>query len=156
MVRYSHIRQKKTPDTITTATRNHTVICPHPGNKHDTFNTTLHTRKTTTHTASDKISKSEVTTESAGLAPIGARLKQSVSLTLDAARRKGSPQSYRAHGRILPQNSPRVQRPKATKNYYTAQKYYFTQKNNSGYPRPPMLRVPISCIDTTMYASTPS
>jgi len=119
---------RKPPDTTTTSTRNHTVISPHPGKKHDTCNTTFHTRNTTTNTAFDKNHKSEVTTESAGLAPTGAGPWQSVRLTLDAARRKGLPCSYRAFGRIQPQNFLRGQRPKATKNYYTAQKHYSTQK----------------------------
>ena len=55
------ILQKK-PDTTTTATRNHAVICPHPGKKRDTLNTKFHTKNTTTNTASDKNHQSEVTT----------------------------------------------------------------------------------------------
>ena len=60
-----------------------------------------------------------MTTESAGLAPSGAGLRQSVRLALDAARRKGLPRPYRALGRIRPQISHRGQRPKATNQGYT-------------------------------------
>jgi hypothetical protein len=122
---------QKPPDTTTTASRNNTVICPHLGKKHDTFNTTYHTKNNTATTASDKKHKSEVTTESAGLAPSGAGLRHSVRLTLDAARRKGLPQPYRALGRIRPQISPWGQRPKATNQYYTER----TQHSSKRIPR---------------------
>jgi hypothetical protein len=105
----------KPPDTTTTVSRNHAVICPHPGKKHGTFNTAYHTRNTTTNTTFDKSHMSKVTTKSAGLARRGAGPMHSVRLTLDAARRKGSPQTYRALGRIQRLNSLRGQRPnKAT------------------------------------------
>jgi len=94
----SHKPPRKTPDTTTMASRNNIVICPHLGKKHDTFNTSNHTRNTTTTTVSNKNHKSEVTTESAGLAPCGACLRQSVRLNLDAARQKGLSTSYRASG----------------------------------------------------------
>ncbi len=71
---------------------------------------------------------SEETKESAELAPRGAGLGQSVRLTLDAARWKGSPQTYRALGLIQPFNSPRGQRLKATIKYNSAQKHNSTQK----------------------------
>ena len=107
---------QKPPDTIPKASRNNTESRTHIGNIRDTFSTTFYNKNTTTTTASDNNHMSEVTTESAGLAPCGASLGQSVRLTLDAARRKGSPQTYRASRRIQPQNSLRGQRPKAQKN----------------------------------------
>ena len=119
---------KKTPYTTTTASRNNTVICPHLGKEHDTFNTTYHTKNTTATNASDKKHRSEVTTESAGLAPNGAGLGQSVRLTLDAARRKGLLQPYRAFGRIRPQISTRGQRPKATNQCYTERTQYSSKR----------------------------
>jgi len=119
---------QKISNTTTTASRNNTVIFPHLDKKHDTFNTTYHTRNTTTTTASDKKHKSEGTTESAGLAPCGAHLRQSIRLTLDAARRKGLPQSYRAFGRIQPQTYLRGRRPKAKTKYYTDQTQYSSKK----------------------------
>jgi hypothetical protein len=119
---------QKSPDTTTTASRNNTVICPHLGKKYDTLNTPFHTINTTIDAASEKNHKSEVTIESAGLSPSGAGLMQSVRLTLDAARRKGSPHSYRAFGRIQPQNSLRGQRPKAIINNKTPPKQYLATK----------------------------
>jgi DNA segregation ATPase FtsK/SpoIIIE-like protein len=119
---------QKPPDTTTTASRDHTVICPHPGQKHDTFNNAYHTKNTTTNTAFDKNHMSEVTTESAGLAPRSAAPRQSIRLTLDAARRKGSPLTYRALGRIQPLNSLRGQRLKATIKYHSVQIHNSTQK----------------------------
>ena len=95
----------KPPDTTTTASRNNTVICPHLGKIYDTFNAQFYTKNTITHAASNKNHKAEATTESAGLALRSAGLGQSVWLTLDAARRKGSPQSDRDLGRIRLQNS---------------------------------------------------
>ena len=126
---------QKPPDTTTTTTRNNTVICPHLGQKYDTFNTPFHTTNTTATTAFDKKHKSEVTTEIVGLAPSGAGLRQSVRLTLDAARRKGLPQPYRAFGRIQPSTS---------------------LKKNQNYPRPALLRVDKYCTEPTTYACTPN
>ncbi len=89
---------QKTSDNTTPTSRILTVICPHPGKQVDTFNTQLHTDNTITHTASDRIHQSEATTERPGPAPCGACQRKSASLILNAARRKGSPQSYRAFG----------------------------------------------------------
>jgi hypothetical protein len=147
---------QKTPDTTTQASRNNTVICPHLGEKHDTFNITYHTRNTATTTASDKKHKSEVITESARLAPSGAGLRQSARLTLDAARRKGPPQSYRALGRIQPQNSLRGQRSEDTPKYYTDQTQHSSKKNSQNYPRPPLLRVLGYSTEPITYACTPN
>jgi hypothetical protein len=105
------------------------LICPHLEKKYDTFNTPNHTRNTTKPTAYDKIHQSEVTIESVGLAPKSASLRKSVQLTLDAARRTGSHQTYRAFGRIKPINLPRGQRSIATTNNKTTQKLHRVPKN---------------------------
>ena len=109
---------QKAPDNTTTASRILNVICPHPGKKVDTFNTQLHTDNNITRTAYDRIYQPEATTERPGPAPCGASQRKSASLTLDAARRKGSPQSYRAFGHKRPLN----QRPIETKNNYKTKK----------------------------------
>jgi hypothetical protein len=81
----------KTPDTSTTTTRIRTVICSHPGIKVDTINTQFHTNNTIIHTAFDRFQHLEATKERPGPAPYGAGQRKSTPLTLDAARRKGSP-----------------------------------------------------------------
>ena len=104
----------KAPETITTVSRNLAVICPHPGEKVDTHNSPHHTKCTTITIAYDRIHQPEVTTKRPGHAPRGASLRMSVHLTLDAARRKGSPQTYRAFGRIRPLIPSRDNRPTYT------------------------------------------
>ena len=92
----------KTTETITTISRNLTVICLHRGEKVNKRNSAYHTKSTIKNTSSDRIQKSEATIERPGTAPSGAGLRKSVQLTLDAARRKKLPQTYRAFGRKRP------------------------------------------------------
>jgi hypothetical protein len=144
---YTFQPPQKPPDPTTTASRSHIVICIHLDKKRDIFNTPLHTRKTNIDAASDKKYISEATTERAGLGPCGSGTGQSVRLTLDAARRKGLPQSYRAFGRIQPQNSLTGHRPKATTKYYTKQTHKRTQKI-SGITHALLC---CACLDAVMY-----
>ena len=88
-----------------------------------------HTKYTTTHTASDNIHQSKATTERPGLAPSGASLRQSVHLTLDAARRIGSPQTCKTFGRIRSLIPSRSTRPIDTKDNKAPKKPNQAPKN---------------------------
>ena len=110
------------PNTTTTASRILTVICLHPGKKHATYKRPHHTTGTQFTTAFDGIILSEVTKERPGPTPRSAGQRQSAKLTLDAARRKGLPQTYRVFGRTRLLKPSRGQRPIATKNKIKTQK----------------------------------
>ena len=98
----SSLHTHKSTEIITTTSRHLNVICTHLGGKNDTRSSPYQATNTTIHNVSDRIHHTEATTERPGLAPSAACLRKSVLLTLDAARRMGSPQSYRASGRIRP------------------------------------------------------
>jgi hypothetical protein len=105
----------KATKTTTTSSRNLTVICPHLGKKFDTHNKSFCTKSTPKTIASDRIHKSEATTERSGLAPRSASLRESVQLTIVAARRTDSLQTYKAFGCIRPLKLSRGNRPTTTK-----------------------------------------
>jgi hypothetical protein len=140
----------KAPETITTVSRNLAVICPHPGEKVDTHNSPYHTKCITLKTAFDRIHQSEVTRERPGLAPRGASMRLSVHLNLDAARRKGSPRTNKAFGRIRPLKPLRGIRPIATQKTYDKTKTCLPKLSSD--PHHTMLRMLVYRINTSMYA----
>ncbi len=120
---------QKPPDTTTTASRNHTVICPHPGKKHNIFNTTFHTKNTTTNNVFCTKTAIQKQPQRAPGLRLTARAWDIAYGSLS------TPQGGRARPSLTKPSGASNLRIlygandlKPQKNYYTAQKHYSTQK----------------------------